>query len=139
MRSIKIKLPRLVLAFWLVFAAIFGGLAEGAERPLDVYLFWAEGCPHCANEIDFIKPTTGDCKLLVAWHIDQGHLDNQVLDGLNVALACYSPGNMIDGNWKAALYVDEQADDSQVDALVQIFSGRQGGHPAILMSFVGKC
>ena len=36
------------------------------------------------------------------------------------------------------LYVDEQADDSQVDALVQIFSGRQGGHPAILMSFVGE-
>jgi len=83
-------------------------------------------------------PTTGDCKLLVAWHIDQGYLDNQSLDGLNVALACYSPGNMIDGNWQAALYVDERADDGQVDALVQIFGGRQGGHPAILMSFVGE-
>ena len=59
MRSIKIKLPRLVLAFWLVFAAIFCGLAEGAERPLDVYLFWAEGCPHCSNEIDFIRQWTG--------------------------------------------------------------------------------
>jgi hypothetical protein len=59
MRSIKIKLPRLVLAFWLVFAATFCGLAEGAERPLDVYLFWAEGCPHCSNEIDFIRQWTG--------------------------------------------------------------------------------
>ena len=44
MRSIKIKLPRLVLALWLVFAANYGGLAESAERPLDVYLFWGEGC-----------------------------------------------------------------------------------------------
>jgi hypothetical protein len=43
MRSIKIKLPRLVLVPCLVFAANYGGLAEGAERPLDVYLFWAEG------------------------------------------------------------------------------------------------
>jgi len=72
-------------------------------------------------------PTTGDCKLLVAWHIDQGHLDNQSLDGLNVALACCSPGTMIEGNWQAALYIDERADDSQFDALVQIFSGLQGG------------
>ncbi|MGZ8160749.1 MAG: hypothetical protein ACXWT4_18365 [Methylobacter sp.] len=59
MRSIKIKLPRLVLALWLVFAANYGGLAESAERPLDVYLFWAEGCPHCSNEIDFIRQWTG--------------------------------------------------------------------------------
>jgi len=83
-------------------------------------------------------PTNGDCKLLVAWHIEQGHLDELSLDGLNVALACYSPGQMTDGNWQAALYVDERADDSQMDAIVQIFSGRQGGHPAVLMSFVGE-
>ena len=74
----------------------------------------------------------------MAWHINQGHLGNQSLDGLNVALAPYSPGTMIDGNWQAALYVDEQADDTQLDALVQIFSGQQGGHPAILMSFVSE-
>ncbi|WP_020157245.1 MULTISPECIES: DUF1326 domain-containing protein [Methylobacter] len=83
-------------------------------------------------------PTEGDCKLLVAWHIDQGQLDGQSLDGLNVALACYAPGLMIDGGWQAALYVDERASDSQSDAIVQIFSGQQGGHPAVLMSFVGE-
>ena len=55
MRTIRIKFPRLLLALWLVFTAIFGGLAEGAEGPLDIYLFWAEGCPHCANEMDFLK------------------------------------------------------------------------------------
>lgn len=83
-------------------------------------------------------PTTGDCKLLVAWHIEKGQLNNQRLDDLNVAMACYSPGNMKDGNWQAALYVDDRADDDQFDAIVQIFSGQQGGHPAILMSFVGE-
>lgn len=83
-------------------------------------------------------PTEGDCKLLVAWHIEKGHLDSHTLDGLNIALACYSPGHMKDGDWQAALYVDERADQNQYEALVQIFSGLQGGHPAILMSFVGE-
>ncbi len=83
-------------------------------------------------------PSEGNCKLMVAWHIDRGHFNGQSLDGLNVALACYSPGHMKDGNWQAALYVDEQADDQQFDAITQIFGGKQGGHPAILMSFVSE-
>ena len=84
------------------------------------------------------SPTEGDCKLLVAWHIENGHLDDQSLDGLNVALACYSPGNMKNGNWQAALYVDDRAGDPQYEAITQIFSGQAGGHLAILMSFVGE-
>ncbi|MDO8335120.1 MAG: DUF1326 domain-containing protein [Nitrosomonas sp.] len=81
-------------------------------------------------------PSEGNCKLLVAWHIDSGHLNDEKLDDLNVALACYSPGHMKEGNWQAALYVDERATDAQFDAITQIFAGKQGGHPAILMSFV---
>lgn len=81
-------------------------------------------------------PTEGDCKLLVAWHIESGYLENQTLNNLNVALACYAPDNMKKGNWQAALYIDEQADDVQFEAITQIFSGQQGGHLAILMGFV---
>ena len=83
-------------------------------------------------------PSEGDCKLLVAWHIKSGLFAKQALDNLNVALACYAPGNMKDGNWQAALYIDDQADDAQFDAITQIFSGQQGGHLAILMSFVSN-
>lgn len=82
-------------------------------------------------------PTEGDCKLLVAWHIKYGHLDEHILDGLNVAMACDSPAHIKEGNWQAALYVDDYANDEQFNAIVQIFSGQQGGHPSILMSFVG--
>ena len=83
-------------------------------------------------------PSEGDCKLLVAWHIETGYLETQPLDNLNVALACYAPGHMTEGNWQAALYIDERADDAQFDAITQIFSGQQGGHLAILMSFVSE-
>ena len=83
-------------------------------------------------------PSEGDCKLLVAWHIETGHFDQTGLDNLNVALACYAQWNMKNGNWQAALYIDERASDPQFDAITQIFGGQAGGHPKILMSFVGE-
>ncbi len=95
-------------------------------------------CEAACPCIWFNAPTEGDCKLLVAWHIESGHLKNRSLDGLNVALACYSPGHMKDGNWQAALYIDERANDEQFDAITHIFSGKAGGHLAVLMSFVGE-
>lgn len=84
----------------------------------------------------FQPPTEGECKLLVAWHIDNGHLEQLRLDDLNVALACYAPGHMKDGGWHAALYIDERADARQEAAIARLFGGQAGGHPAILMSFV---
>lgn len=83
-------------------------------------------------------PSEGECKLLVAWHIDDGHLEDISLDGLNVALACYAPDNMIKGGWSAALYIDERADDTQTEALIRIFTGQVGGHLSVLLGFVGK-
>ncbi len=81
-------------------------------------------------------PTTGECKALVGWHIDGGSFGDVTLDGLNVALYVHSPGNMVEGKWKAALYLDERATQPQKDALSQIFSGQAGGHPAALGSLI---
>ena len=83
-------------------------------------------------------PTTGDCKVLIAWHIDSGSFGQANLNGLNVALAAYSPGTMTDGNWKVALYIDEQANQDQQEALTQMFGGRSGGHFALLAGFIGE-
>ena len=83
-------------------------------------------------------PTTGECTVLVGWHIEQGRFSNVVLDGLNVALAVHAPGHMATTKWKAAVYFDARAADGQKDALQQIFTGQAGGHPAVLVSFVGQ-
>ena len=83
-------------------------------------------------------PSEGECKLLVAWHINEGHLEQTKLNNLNVALACYAPGNMKDGQWQAALYIDQQADNDQCHALERIYSGQEGGQPALLMDFVSE-
>ena len=53
-------------------------------------------------------------------------------------LAAYSPGHMLQVKWKVALYVDEQANQGQQDALTQIFSGQAGGHLAGLAPLIGE-
>ena len=72
-------------------------------------------------------PTGGECTVLIAWHIDQGSFGEIDLEGLKAVLAAYSPGHMLQVKWKVALYVDEQANQGQQDALTQIFSGQAGG------------
>jgi hypothetical protein len=87
----------------------------------------------------FLSPPTGsDCTLLLAWHVNRGKFGDTKLDGLNVALAAYSPGHMQRVKWKAALYLDSAADKSQVDALGQIYGGKHGGNPAGLAPFIGE-
>jgi hypothetical protein len=73
--------------------------------------------------IFFSPPSEGECKAVVGWHVDKGHHGDIVLDGLNAALIAYAPGNMKDGQWKVALYLDERGDDKQQAALQGIFSG----------------
>lgn len=82
-------------------------------------------------------PTEGECTVLVAWHIEKGKDGEVLLDDLNVAMAVHAPGHMAETKWRAALYLDERADDAQKEALTKIFAGQAGGHPAILASFVG--
>lgn len=83
-------------------------------------------------------PSEGECKLLVAWHIEKGHLNGVQLHDLNVALACHAPDNMIKGGWSAGLYIDERADDAQSAAIQQIFTGQVGGHLSVLIGLVGE-
>jgi len=60
---------------------------------------------------------------VVGWHIDKGNLGAVDLAGLNVAMAVYSPGAVHLTKWRAALYLDAKASESQKNALIQIFSG----------------
>lgn len=59
MRAIRFnRLRKGLIGLFMVFVAIYGGLVESKESPINIYIFWAEGCPHCAHEIDFIRQWT---------------------------------------------------------------------------------
>ncbi len=100
--------------------------------------FEACNCDVACPCVFLSAPTNGDCTAVLGWHIDKGNSGTVGLDGLNVAFAVYSPGIMVMGKWKVALYFDDKASEEQRNALMQIFTGKAGGHPAVLVSFVGE-
>jgi hypothetical protein len=108
------------------------------EWKLSGTYFEACNCDVACPCVFLSAPTSGECTALIGWHIDQGSFGDVVLDGLNVALAVHSPGHMLDVKWKVALYLDDKADQTQNQALTQIFAGQAGGHPARLGAHIGE-
>ena len=78
-------------------------------------------------------PTEGHCDVGFAFRVDHGDYNGVSLDGLNFAIAAYTPGLMGDGNWTTAFYVDQRADAQQRQALDRILSGEIGGPMAAWM------
>ena len=68
------------------------------------------------------KPTQDVCDVALIFHIDNGNYGSVRLDGLNVAMIAHTPGPMAEGNWTVAAYIDERADDKQMEALGAIFT-----------------
>lgn len=100
--------------------------------------FEACNCDAACPCIFLGPPTTGECTVVVAWHIEKGEFGGTRLDGLNTALAAYSPGHMLQTKWKAALYLDDRANAEQRDLLTKIFAGQAGGHFANLGPCIGE-
>ena len=84
-------------------------------------------------------PTDGFCEAQVGWSIDEGNLDGVDLSGRKVAAWLHAPckgetGNLTDGGWSLALYVDDGASDEQFNAICELWSGNHGGHLAVIAS-----
>jgi len=105
---------------------------------LDGTYFETCNCEATCPCIFLSPPAEGECKVIVSWHIDKGRFGEIQLDDLNVAMFVHSPGNMVEGNWKVALYLDSRADQRQQEGLTRIFSGQAGGHPADLAPLIDQ-
>ena len=91
-----------------------------------------EGCNCellCPCHVSFQQRASyGFCEAIWGVHIADGAYRDVSLDGLNAAVAAYCPGPaMADGNWRAVLYLDQSAPPEQEQALLNIFSGEEGG------------
>jgi hypothetical protein len=73
------------------------------------------------------RSTHGVCMGVLSWVIEEGHVDEIDLAGLNVALALRYDDDEPDSPWQWILYLDERAHVEQLGALEAIFSGRLGG------------
>lgn len=91
-------------------------------------------CPCWIGE----DPDYGTCDTIVAWHIDKGTIDGVDVSGRTIAMLAHVPGNILQGNWKAAVYLDERVSQAQEDALLGVYTGQRGGPVADLAKLVGE-
>jgi hypothetical protein len=75
------------------------------------------------------RSTFGICKGALSWRIQRGHAGDVELSGLGVVLALTYDDDEEGSPWSFWLYLDEGGDETQRDALEQIFLGRLGGTP----------
>ena len=60
-------------------------------------------CPCWIGE----DPDFGTCDTIVAWHFDKGTINGVDVSGRTIAMIAHVPGNILEGNWTAAVYVDK--------------------------------
>ncbi len=83
-------------------------------------------------------PDGGTCDGVIAWRIDQGTVDGVDVSGLTLAVLAHIPGNVLKGNWRAVVYVDDKATPEQQEALLNVWTGKLGGPVADLVQLVGE-
>jgi hypothetical protein len=91
-------------------------------------------CPCWIGE----DPDNGTCDTIIAWRIDKGTVDNVDVGGNTLAAVAHVPGNILQGNWRAAIFVDEAASTEQQAALLKVFTGQAGGPVADLAALIGE-
>jgi hypothetical protein len=94
-------------------------------------------CP-CIGSNLTAQPTEGDCKAALVFDIEHGEKDGVGLGGVAFIVLMHSPGPMADGNITVGLIVDEGASKEQVEQVVAIATGVDGGPMAALAPLVGK-
>jgi hypothetical protein len=65
-------------------------------------------------------------------------IDGIDVSGLTLATNVFIPGNVLAGKSRAQIYIDERASQEQGEALISVFTGKQGGPIADLAALVGE-
>ena len=80
----------------------------------------------------------GSCEASVAYHFDKGEIDGVDVSGLTLGFATFIPGNVLAGNWRVCVFVDENATEEQEKALLRVYRGEKGGPVADIVKLIGK-
>jgi hypothetical protein len=91
-------------------------------------------CPCWIGE----DPDNGTCDTIVGWHFDKGQIEGVDVGGATIVAVAHIPGNILKGNWRAAIYISDNASKAQEDALLKVYTGKLGGPVADLVSLIGE-
>jgi hypothetical protein len=91
-------------------------------------------CPCWIGE----DPDNGTCESVVAYQITEGRVRGVDVSGLTLVNVCKIPGNVLEGNWRVVMFLDDTATDEQEEAVIDAFSGKLGGPLADLAGLVSE-
>jgi hypothetical protein len=91
-------------------------------------------CPCWIGE----DPDFGTCDTIVAWRFDRGTIDGVDVSDRTIALIAHVPGNILKGNWRAAVYLDDRVTPEQEAAILKVYTGKGGGPVADLVALIGE-
>lgn len=91
-------------------------------------------CPCWVGE----DPDGGTCDGLFAWHIEKGTVNSTDVSGRTFGFVAHIPGNVLDGNWRIVVFLDDGASEEQQQALLDVWTGKLGGPVADLAQLVGE-
>jgi hypothetical protein len=91
-------------------------------------------CPCWVGE----DPDGGTCDGLFAWHFDKGSVNGTDVTGRTFGWIGHIPGNILEGNWRIVVFLDEDVTNEQEQALLDVWTGKLGGPIADLAQLVGE-
>jgi hypothetical protein len=91
-------------------------------------------CPCWVGE----DPDNGTCEGLVTWHIDKGTVNGLDVSGRTLSVLGHIPGNILQGNWRVVVFVDDESTPDQQEALLSVWTGKLGGPVADLCQLIGE-
>ena len=91
-------------------------------------------CPCWIGE----DPDGGTCDVAVAWHFRKGSIDGVDVSGLTLGAIAHVPGNILEGNWRVVVVMDEKATIQQEEAILSVYTGKQGGPVADIVKLIGE-
>ena len=91
-------------------------------------------CPCWIGE----DPDNGTCDSVLAYHFDKGTIEGIDVAGRTLAIVSHIPGNVLNGNFRVALYLDQNTNDAQQEAILNVFSGKLGGPIADFAKLIGE-
>jgi hypothetical protein len=91
-------------------------------------------CPCWIGE----DPDNGTCDAVLAYHIDKGTIEGTDVSGLTLGLLGHIPKNVLAGNWKVAVFVDDKATPKQQEAILNAWTGKLGGPLGDLSKLIGE-
>ncbi len=91
-------------------------------------------CPCWLGE----DPDGGTCYSVEGYHIDRGEIGGVDVSGLTVGVLSFIPGNILAGNHRVVLFVDDRGTEKQAEALLSVWTGKLGGPVAEVSQLWGE-